>query len=295
MNVDLDIKKKILESNADYHDFWADTHDRNVPYISRKITRKYYWNLIESNTLLAKINILNADVLEVGCGTGTFTDIFIEKGASSFTGIDLSPKMIEKAKEKAWQKKYKVPVNFYVSSLEKFATENIGKFDIIQSSSFIHHLSNIDEGINHIKTMLKPNGLYIAIHEEINEFKKTKVDKLDNQLQYLFGYGGSNIINKYQRIKDTIKFIFRPIIFHIQKVILSNESREGIPNIEKVENTTIDNTNYVDFQLNNSFSLSATCSKYGTVKSYCYLGFPELMILGKPMNFEMLIMKKAKD
>lgn len=289
-----DIKKRILEANADYHDFWADTHDTNVPYISRKITRKYYWNLIQTNILLSGNVLQNADVLEIGCGTGTFTDIFIAKGAASFTGIDLSPKMIEKAKEKANIHKYQVPVNFYVSALEDFAMENAGKFDIIQSSSFIHHLSNIDEGINCIKKMLKPNGIYIAIHEEVNDFKKTKMDKLDDQLQYLFGYGGSKVISKSQRIKDTIKFFFRPILFRYRRLISSNKRQPEIAITKVREKKAEDTTNYVDFQLNNSFSLSSTCSKYGTVKPYCYLGFPELMIFGKPMNFEMLIMKKAE-
>jgi len=229
-------------------------------------------------------------VLEIGCGTGTFTNQFIKEGAQSFTGIDLSPKMIEMATKKALLQNYKAPVHFYVDSLENFALHNQNKYDIIQSSSFIHHLSDIETGIKAIKSMLKPNGVYIAIHEEINNRDKIRIERIDDQLQYLLGYAGARIVNKNVRIKDTIKrFFITPIKYRIGKLLGFNKLIESSSVQAPLPTQEL---NYVDFQLNEPFSLTKKCSVYGKVKPYCYLAFTELMIFGKPHNHEMLIMHK---
>lgn len=288
MDIDSDIKKVILESNAQYHDYWADSHDKNVPYIKRKITRKYYWKLIEENITSRNIKILGADVLEIGCGTGTFTDLFILNGAKSFKGIDLSERMIEKAKQKSINENYKVPVEFVVDSLENFANNNKCKFDIIQSSSFLHHLSDISFGIESIKSMLKPGGVYIAIHEEITDVQKSFIHKVDEKMQFLFGYGGAGKYSFGSRIKQLLIIIYERILHRFKTIGNQNSSIKKNEKLIENQNEEFE-INYVDFQLNKPFSLSRLCSNYGQVKPYCYLAFPELMVFERKNNFELLI------
>jgi hypothetical protein len=48
----------------------------------------------------------------------------------------------------------------------------------------------------------------------------------------------------------------------------------------------------VDFQLNQPFCLADQAGTMGEVRPYCFFSFPELMALGKPLNHEMLVLRK---
>src|SRR3989344_9627554 len=97
---DNEVIAMVHAANAKAHDYHAEMHDRNVPYIHRRSTRAYYWKLLKDACNSNGKNFKSASVLEVGCGTGTFTDLVLLDGASKFYGIDLSPKMINVARLK---------------------------------------------------------------------------------------------------------------------------------------------------------------------------------------------------
>ena len=90
-------------------------------------------------------------VLEIGCGTGLFTEIFATTGAR-IVAVDISPELLSKANLR------KLPVA-QVTFLEKrFEECDVdGPFDAIIGSSVLHHL-DIDQSIERIKRLLKPGG-----------------------------------------------------------------------------------------------------------------------------------------
>src|SRR5262245_1914841 len=117
-------------ANARVHDDCAALHDRHVPYISRPNTRAYYWTLLREACQAHGSGFRGSRVLEIGCGTGTFTDLVMQAGASSFEGIDVSPKMIELARVKALDAVGpNRSVAYHVASLEGFACANPSRFD----------------------------------------------------------------------------------------------------------------------------------------------------------------------
>lgn len=270
-------KDIVLKENEIVHDACAHTHTRSVPYQSRKITRNYIWSLIKKQLQTNGINAKNAEVLEVACGTGTFVNLFRQLKAKSYDGIDISSKMIEIAKQ---NNKYN-NVNFYTVSLEEFSQNNGDKYDIIIASSFLHHLTDLEEGLLQIKKMLKPNGIFIALHEVINNRELTKLEKFDNELSFLFAYQGHIQYPLKQRIKR-----FFQLNEHLKTKTLI-----------KTKITDPADFNWVDYQLNFDFNLAENkiAQKYGKVIPYCYYSFAELRYFKNIENHKMLIMKKEAN
>jgi 2-polyprenyl-3-methyl-5-hydroxy-6-metoxy-1,4-benzoquinol methylase len=90
-------------------------------------------------------------VLEIGCGTGLFTEIFAATGAR-IVAVDISPELLAKAKLR------KLPhpqVTFYEKRFEDCDVD--GPFDAIIGSSILHHL-DVDASIQRMKALLKPGG-----------------------------------------------------------------------------------------------------------------------------------------
>lgn len=62
-------------------------------------------------------NIKRKSVLDIACGTGVMIDYYIERNVSKVTGVDISSKMIEIARNKF--KKYDF-INFLCEDAEEF-------------------------------------------------------------------------------------------------------------------------------------------------------------------------------
>jgi ubiquinone/menaquinone biosynthesis C-methylase UbiE len=96
-------------------------------------------------------------VLEIGCGTGFFTQEIIKKKVQ-LTAIDISPDLLELAKS-------------YISDPDlEFRLENAYQmtfanqsFDAVVGSSVLHHLE-VDQALKEFYRVLKPGG-YIAFTE----------------------------------------------------------------------------------------------------------------------------------
>ncbi|MDR2935128.1 MAG: class I SAM-dependent methyltransferase, partial [Candidatus Adiutrix sp.] len=95
MMTTIELKTKVLLENEKAHDAAAFFHTRAVPYQSRVFTRNYIWNIIKEQFRKNNISVKNADVLEIGCGTGTFVKLFLKLDVGRYTGIDISKEMIK--------------------------------------------------------------------------------------------------------------------------------------------------------------------------------------------------------
>ncbi|HLK01219.1 MAG TPA: class I SAM-dependent methyltransferase, partial [Streptosporangiaceae bacterium] len=92
-----------------------------------------------------------ARVLEVGCGTGQFTEVLMRAGFA-LTAIDLGPSMVATARARLGDE----PVNFQVSSFEDFAAAD-RSFDLVVSAAAFHWL---DPDVKYAKAarLLRPGG-----------------------------------------------------------------------------------------------------------------------------------------
>lgn len=99
------------------------------------------------------------EVLEFGCGTGT-TALIHASYVQHIRAIDLSPKMIEIAHEKAWAKNIN-NVTFEVSSIDELSTAD-RSLDAVLGLSILHLLENKEEAIAKVYRMLKPGGIFVT-------------------------------------------------------------------------------------------------------------------------------------
>lgn len=96
------------------------------------------------------------DLLDAGCGPAPMVSLLSEKYPDrNYTGLDLTPAMIEQAKMK------KIPnAIFVVGDCENFPFED-NSFDAIICSMSFHHYPNPQAFFDSVKRCLKPNGRLI--------------------------------------------------------------------------------------------------------------------------------------
>jgi ubiquinone/menaquinone biosynthesis C-methylase UbiE len=103
-------------------------------------------------------------VLDVGCGTGTLAIAakYRVGNLGKVTGVDASPEMIGRARQKA--KKRGVEVNFQTGAAQSLPFQDAA-FDVVLSTVMLHHLSDDARAmcISEIRRVLKPGGRLLAI------------------------------------------------------------------------------------------------------------------------------------
>ena len=132
-------------------DDYANDWDENPDVI--KYSELAYKSLIDF------LDISNKKVLDFGCGTGLLTGK-IAKNASSVLAIDTSSKMLEILKNKDIRN-----VTTLHRELSKEAVEEHtilqSEYDIILASSVCAFIPYFNEVLPLIKSLLKPNGVFI--------------------------------------------------------------------------------------------------------------------------------------
>jgi SAM-dependent methyltransferase len=112
---------------------------------------------------------LHGDVLEVGCGVGSFTKIITEKATfNSLYSIDISEPAISFIKTKTFKK----PVRFECIDLVHVT----GSYDFIVCMNVMEHVEDDKRFFKHLISLLKPNGvlfLLVPSHQSLySDFDK---------------------------------------------------------------------------------------------------------------------------
>ena len=98
-------------------------------------------------------------VLDVACGTGVLFPYYLERGAKSITGIDISPAMTEIAAEKFSGDER---VTILTGDAETALFD--GKFDCIVIYNAFPHFPGQEKLIEHLERLLTPNGRLTVAH-----------------------------------------------------------------------------------------------------------------------------------
>jgi 2-polyprenyl-3-methyl-5-hydroxy-6-metoxy-1,4-benzoquinol methylase len=91
-------------------------------------------------------------VLEVGCGTGLFTEYFAATGAH-IVAVDISPELVAKARARGLPADR---VALIAKPFEECAHD--GPFDAVVGNSILHHLA-VEDALRHMVRLLRPGGL----------------------------------------------------------------------------------------------------------------------------------------
>ena len=133
-------------------------------------------------------------VLELGCGTGYFTQSLVKTGAD-LTAIDISPDLLEVARKACQAPNVRFVIeNAYAMSFGD------GVFDSVVGSSVLHHLE-VERALAELCRVLKPGGTLfftepnmmnpqIAIQKNVPAIKRRLGDSPDETAFFRWSLGG---------------------------------------------------------------------------------------------------------
>lgn len=104
-------------------------------------------------------NIACARVLDLGCGSGTYSVWFAELGAQ-VVGLDLSQTMIALAQDKARQ--LNVEPDFRVADIREALPVGAAEFDVVFTGTAMHYVESIDAVMREVARVMKPEARLIA-------------------------------------------------------------------------------------------------------------------------------------
>lgn len=114
-------------------------------------------------------------VLEIGCGVGRTTEFFTDIGVD-VTAIDVSKKMIEKAKKNPKLKN----VKFIVGDFSKWVFGRT-RFDLVTAVTVLEHITDEVDFVRSIKRIKELSDGYVLLCEELTDVK-TVVGYSDNDV-----------------------------------------------------------------------------------------------------------------
>ena len=133
-----------------------------------------------------------SDLLDAGCGPAPMISLLAEKYPKRhYTGLDLTPAMIEQAKKK------QIPnATFVVGDCENFPFED-NSFDAIICSNSFHHYPNPQAFFDSVKRCLRPGGrLILRDVTTDNRLVRWFMDKIELPLANLCGHGDVRIATR---------------------------------------------------------------------------------------------------
>lgn len=137
------------------------------------------------------------DLLDCGCGTAPMLTLLYEKYPDKhYTGIDLTPKMIEVAKAKKMKN-----VELIVGDCENLPfAEN--SFDAVICSESFHHYPNPQDFFNSVYRVLRPNGRLILRDITMKSpVKRWLCNHIEMPLIHLAGKGDVKIYGR-EEVQD---------------------------------------------------------------------------------------------
>ena len=93
--------------------------------------------------------------LEIGCGTGVFTEL-VSKSGADITACELCEQLLELAREKTYASK----VDFISEDAARLGPEHNGLYDVVWGSSVLHHL-DLALFLPRMLRLMKPGGRFV--------------------------------------------------------------------------------------------------------------------------------------
>lgn len=93
--------------------------------------------------------------LEIGCGTGVFTEL-VSKSGASITACELCEELLDLA----YKKPYASKVDFINDDATQLGPEHNGRYDVVWGSSVLHHL-DLKLFLPRVLRLMKPGGRFV--------------------------------------------------------------------------------------------------------------------------------------
>lgn len=139
---------------------WKDSAKREFDGWSKSYDRSWLQRLFfrpSHDAILQSISVApGARLLDVGCGTGQFARrILDERPDIEVVGMDLSDKMLDKARDNCWPHRSRFEAALGDSEALPFDDD---QFDAVTCSHSFHHYPNQQAVVAEMRRVLKPTG-----------------------------------------------------------------------------------------------------------------------------------------
>tara|TARA_Y100000590_G_scaffold274569_1_gene308274 strand:- start:840 stop:1583 length:744 start_codon:yes stop_codon:yes gene_type:complete len=151
-------------------------HDELHASGKQRSQNKFYkalYHLYKDFIDILKIKAESADVLDYGCGTGSFAKKVSTFKPKKIVAIDISEEAIKKAKSISGEENNKI--DYRVDNCENLSFDS-NSFDVVYGSGILHHL-HFNKSLNELNRVLKRNGTIVfaeplATNPLINIYRK---------------------------------------------------------------------------------------------------------------------------
>lgn len=146
-------------------DRWAKIYDSFLFRIYFEPIYKRLIGIVEKKA--GEVLLRGGKFLDVACGTGEIIyRLGKEYPKSKFFGIDLSPEMIKKAKEKV---KNENRIIFQVGTVDGIPFQD-NTFDIVLCSEAFHHFEHPKRALKEMHRVLKKGGMFLLMDPAYDAF-----------------------------------------------------------------------------------------------------------------------------
>ncbi len=164
----------------------------NDPVHDSKLMQEYMSRWDGAEFFRALGSCIDKKVLEVGVGTGRLAKIILDKGCKYFTGIDLSPNTVLRAKTNLNRFEN---CDLFVEDIEQYQKPSY--FDVAYSVLTFMHINNKELALRNMVTSICKGGhivLSISSNEEewldfVNRRVKLYIVSIDEYQKYLESMG----------------------------------------------------------------------------------------------------------
>lgn len=143
-----DIDNSVINWN-EHAEYWDEFEDARI-YTEKAL-----------QAVLGKTELKGRTILELGCGTGLLIDK-IASDAKEIVAVDSAEKMIEKLSNKNYKNVTAIAAELSQNTMEQYPVLQ-NKFDVILAVSVCAFLPNYQEVLSLIKSLLKPDGIFIQL------------------------------------------------------------------------------------------------------------------------------------
>ncbi|ASZ12863.1 class I SAM-dependent methyltransferase [Chitinophaga pendula] len=185
--------------------------------------------------------VAGKDVLDLGCGFGWHCRYVMEHGAGSVVGIDISEKMLARAREINSME----GITYMRQAIEdvKYPPE---RFDVVFSSLAFHYLASFDDICRHVYEWLRPCGHFVFsvehpvftaaggqdwVYDEQGVIRHWPVDRYFEEGARQAAFLGTQVIKYHRTLTTYLQGLLRQG-FYIREVIEPAPSEEMLQSVE---------------------------------------------------------------
>ena len=145
-------------------------------------------------------------LLDVGCGTGPMIELLSARYPErKFTGMDITPRMIEVANEKGLANS-----EFIVGDSEAMPFED-GSFDVVICANSFHHYPDPQKFFDEVYRVLKPGGVFVLRDYTTQKYIIWLMNHIEMPLANIAGHGDVRAYTKDQVLEMCLGAGLKPI------------------------------------------------------------------------------------